>query len=235
MRISNLLTCVPAAGRGRDRGGQRPAGRPRSPTCTSRCPSSCSVDDILYAVTNLPREDRWSALARAAMRHDVYAALAAITTVGAEATPTRRCWPPSGWRLGRAEPGAGGAGPDHLRRGAVAGPGRPGDPVGGAAGDARPAEPDRRLAVRTAAGQALAGVGLQDVGCRSARVGRRRSRPRAHTGGARATPSVLVTPQSWDERGDDHQAAAADVAATPAVARLSMSRSALPPSVTEIV
>jgi glutamate dehydrogenase len=39
-----------------------------------------SVDDILYAVTNLPREDRWSALARAAIRHDVYAALAAITT-----------------------------------------------------------------------------------------------------------------------------------------------------------
>ncbi|MEO7286919.1 MAG: NAD-glutamate dehydrogenase [Jatrophihabitantaceae bacterium] len=39
-----------------------------------------SVDDILYAVTNLPREDRWSVLARAAMRHDVYAALAAITT-----------------------------------------------------------------------------------------------------------------------------------------------------------
>ncbi|HEX2905179.1 MAG TPA: NAD-glutamate dehydrogenase [Jatrophihabitans sp.] len=38
-----------------------------------------SVDDILNAVTNLPREDRWSALARAAMRHDVYAALAAIT------------------------------------------------------------------------------------------------------------------------------------------------------------
>ncbi|MDQ2836103.1 MAG: NAD-glutamate dehydrogenase [Actinomycetota bacterium] len=39
-----------------------------------------SVDDILYAVTNLPREDRWSALARAAMRHDVYAALASIST-----------------------------------------------------------------------------------------------------------------------------------------------------------
>ena len=39
-----------------------------------------SVDDLLYAVTNLPRDDRWSALARAAMRHDVYAALAAITT-----------------------------------------------------------------------------------------------------------------------------------------------------------
>ncbi|MEO7259650.1 MAG: NAD-glutamate dehydrogenase domain-containing protein, partial [Jatrophihabitantaceae bacterium] len=39
-----------------------------------------SVDDILYAVTNLPRDDRWSALARAAIRHDVYAALAAVTT-----------------------------------------------------------------------------------------------------------------------------------------------------------
>jgi glutamate dehydrogenase len=39
-----------------------------------------SVDDILYAVTRLPRDDRWSALARAAMRHDVYAALASITT-----------------------------------------------------------------------------------------------------------------------------------------------------------
>ena len=38
-----------------------------------------SVDEILYAVTSLPRDDRWSALARAAMRHDVYAALAAIT------------------------------------------------------------------------------------------------------------------------------------------------------------
>jgi glutamate dehydrogenase len=39
-----------------------------------------SVDDMLTAVTNLPRDDRWSVLARAAMRHDVYAALAAITT-----------------------------------------------------------------------------------------------------------------------------------------------------------
>ena len=38
-----------------------------------------SVDDILTAVTRLPRDDRWSALARAAIRHDVYAALAAIT------------------------------------------------------------------------------------------------------------------------------------------------------------
>jgi glutamate dehydrogenase len=39
-----------------------------------------SVDDILTAVTRLPRDDRWSALARAAMRHDVYATLTLITT-----------------------------------------------------------------------------------------------------------------------------------------------------------
>jgi glutamate dehydrogenase len=38
------------------------------------------VDEMLTAVTNLPRDDRWSTLARAAMRHDVYAALSAITT-----------------------------------------------------------------------------------------------------------------------------------------------------------
>jgi glutamate dehydrogenase len=38
------------------------------------------VDEMLTAVTNLPREDRWETLARAAMRHDVYAALSAITT-----------------------------------------------------------------------------------------------------------------------------------------------------------
>jgi glutamate dehydrogenase len=39
-----------------------------------------SVDSLLSAITRLPRSDRWSALARAATRHDVYAALAAITT-----------------------------------------------------------------------------------------------------------------------------------------------------------
>ena len=38
-----------------------------------------SVDRMLTAVTALPRDDRWSALARAALRHDVYGALAAIT------------------------------------------------------------------------------------------------------------------------------------------------------------
>jgi glutamate dehydrogenase len=38
------------------------------------------IDEMLTAVTHLPRDDRWSTLARAAMRHDVYAALSAITT-----------------------------------------------------------------------------------------------------------------------------------------------------------
>ncbi len=39
-----------------------------------------SVDNLLTKVTALPRDDRWSALARSAARHDVYAALSAITT-----------------------------------------------------------------------------------------------------------------------------------------------------------
>jgi len=39
-----------------------------------------SVDAMLSAVTNLPRTDRWTALARAALRHDVYAALSSITS-----------------------------------------------------------------------------------------------------------------------------------------------------------
>ena len=38
------------------------------------------VDRMLTSITDLPRDDRWSALARASLRHDVYAALAAITT-----------------------------------------------------------------------------------------------------------------------------------------------------------
>jgi glutamate dehydrogenase len=38
-----------------------------------------SVDDLLTCITNLPRGDRWSALARAALRHDTYAALSSIT------------------------------------------------------------------------------------------------------------------------------------------------------------
>jgi len=38
------------------------------------------VDEMLTSITGLPRDDRWATLARAAVRHDVYAALSAITT-----------------------------------------------------------------------------------------------------------------------------------------------------------
>jgi glutamate dehydrogenase len=39
-----------------------------------------SVDEMLTKITELPRDDQWSALARAALRHDLYAALSTITT-----------------------------------------------------------------------------------------------------------------------------------------------------------
>jgi glutamate dehydrogenase len=39
-----------------------------------------SVDQMLTKITELPRDDRWSTLARAALRHDLYAALSTITT-----------------------------------------------------------------------------------------------------------------------------------------------------------
>jgi glutamate dehydrogenase len=45
-----------------------------------------SIDELLTRVTGLPRDDRWSTLARSAARHDVYAALSAITTAVLRAT-----------------------------------------------------------------------------------------------------------------------------------------------------
>ncbi len=39
-----------------------------------------SVDEMLTKITELPRDDRWSTLARAALRHDLYAALSMITS-----------------------------------------------------------------------------------------------------------------------------------------------------------
>jgi len=45
-----------------------------------------SIDELLTRVTALPRDDRWSTLARSAARHDVYAALSAITTAVLRAT-----------------------------------------------------------------------------------------------------------------------------------------------------
>ncbi|MCL2782124.1 MAG: NAD-glutamate dehydrogenase, partial [Actinomycetia bacterium] len=39
-----------------------------------------SIDRLLTKITDLPRGDRWSTLARGAIRHDAYAALSAITS-----------------------------------------------------------------------------------------------------------------------------------------------------------
>jgi glutamate dehydrogenase len=38
------------------------------------------VDNLLSKISALPREDRWQTLARMALRYDLYAALAALTT-----------------------------------------------------------------------------------------------------------------------------------------------------------
>ena len=70
-----------------------------------------SVDEMLTKITELPRDDRWSTLARAALRHDLYAALSTITSAVLTSTtascrrrsgssggsaPTRREWPARG-------------------------------------------------------------------------------------------------------------------------------------------
>ena len=46
-----------------------------------------SIDELLTRVTLLPRDDRWATLARSAARHDVYAALSAITIAVLRTTP----------------------------------------------------------------------------------------------------------------------------------------------------
>ncbi|MFM7211988.1 MAG: hypothetical protein ACKOYQ_08325, partial [Actinomycetota bacterium] len=45
------------------------------------------VDQLLRRITALPRGDRWTALARQALRTDLYAALAGLTRSIVEATP----------------------------------------------------------------------------------------------------------------------------------------------------
>jgi glutamate dehydrogenase len=45
------------------------------------------VDDILSKISLLPRADRWQTLARMALRYDLYAALAALTTEVLASTP----------------------------------------------------------------------------------------------------------------------------------------------------
>jgi glutamate dehydrogenase len=52
-----------------------------------------SVDAMLTAITALPRTDRWTALARAALRHDVYTALSSITSSVLHSTDPSRSGP----------------------------------------------------------------------------------------------------------------------------------------------
>ena len=61
------------------------------------------VDRMLTRITGLPRDDRWSALARTALRYDLYAALAGLTAERAHVDVVRRS------RAGRADRGVGGA------------------------------------------------------------------------------------------------------------------------------
>lgn len=45
------------------------------------------VDRLLHHITNLPRDDRWTAYARSALRSDLYVALAGLTSRVTQATP----------------------------------------------------------------------------------------------------------------------------------------------------
>lgn len=49
-----------------------------------------AVDGVLSRITELPRTDRWQALARAALRYDLYAALEELTTVVVRTTGAER-------------------------------------------------------------------------------------------------------------------------------------------------
>ena len=47
------------------------------------------VDELLSRISDLPRNDRWETLARMALRYDLYAALAALTSEVLASTPAR--------------------------------------------------------------------------------------------------------------------------------------------------
>nr|WP_027343778.1 NAD-glutamate dehydrogenase [Hamadaea tsunoensis] len=51
------------------------------------------VDDLLTKISQLPREDRWQTLARMALRYDLYAALAALTSEVLTSTADRKLTP----------------------------------------------------------------------------------------------------------------------------------------------
>ena len=74
------------------------------------------VDQMLTRITGLPRDDRWSALARSALRYDLYAAMAGLTQNVLTSTS-------SGDEPGRADHGLGAA--ERRGRGARRGDARP--------------------------------------------------------------------------------------------------------------
>ncbi len=95
-----------------------------------------AVDGVLTRITELPRSDRWQALARAALRYDLYTALEELTTVVVRTSHgARRERPHPGVGVGqhgRARPGAGRPGGGAALAGA-----RPCAVVGGAADPAQ--------------------------------------------------------------------------------------------------
>ena len=46
------------------------------------------IDTLLSRISQLPRNDRWQTLARMALRYDLYAALAGLTTEVLQSTPS---------------------------------------------------------------------------------------------------------------------------------------------------
>ena len=73
------------------------------------------VDRMLTRITLLPRDDRWSALARMALRYDLYAALAALTRSVQAAAPEGDRPRRADRRVGGAELRGSGPGPRHPR------------------------------------------------------------------------------------------------------------------------
>ena len=85
---------VLAARRRRDRRRARAAPPSDVAPCTTSLSERFGIDAMLTRVTELPRDDRWDALARGALRYDLYAVLEALTRSVLEAstatTPTAR-------------------------------------------------------------------------------------------------------------------------------------------------
>ena len=76
----------------------------RSPAVYFAISERIEVDRMLTRITGLPRGDRWSALARSALRYDLYAALAGLTTNVLTSTVVEPSRPRRGSTRGRSQP-----------------------------------------------------------------------------------------------------------------------------------